>query len=82
MGQSRLNTTILAIISCMLWSSAFAGVKIGLQYTTPIQFAGTRFFISGLLVFPLAYRINPGYFRIIRKKLKMILLLAAVHFVL
>jgi drug/metabolite transporter (DMT)-like permease len=76
MGQSRLNTTILAIISCMLWSSAFAGVKIGLQYTTPIQFAGTRFFISGLLVFPLAYRINPGYFRIIRKNLKMILLLA------
>jgi len=76
MGHSRINTTILAIISCLLWSSAFAGVKIGLQYTTPLQFAGIRFFISGLLVLPLAIRINPGYFRILRGNLKMILLLA------
>jgi drug/metabolite transporter (DMT)-like permease len=76
MGHSRINNIILAIISCLLWSSAFAGVKIGLQYTTPLQFAGIRFFISGLLVLPLAIRINPGYFRILRGHLKMILLLA------
>ena len=76
MGHSRINTTILAIISCLLWSSAFAGVKIGLQYTSPLQFAGTRFFISGLLVFPLAIRMNPSYFRIIWKHVKMILLFA------
>lgn len=76
MGNSRFNTALLAIISCLLWSTAFAGVKIGLQYTTPLQFGGTRFFIAGLLVFPLAYRINPGYFRIIRHHLKLILLLA------
>ena len=76
MGYSRINTATLAIISCLLWSTAFAGVKIGLQYATPLQFAGTRFFIAGLLVFPLAFRINPGYFRIIRHQLKLILLLA------
>jgi len=76
MGHTRLNTSILAIISCLLWSSAFAGVKIGLEYTTPIQFAGIRFFIAGLLVFPLAWKINPGYFSIIRKHLAVILLLA------
>ena len=76
MGQSRFKTPILAIISCLLWSSAFAGVKIGLEYTTPIQFAGIRFLISGLIVFPLAIILNRGYFKIIRKNLRMILLFA------
>ncbi len=76
MGQSRFKTTILAIISCLLWSSAFAGVKIGLEYTSPVQFAGIRFFIAGLLVFPLAYRMNRDYFSVIKKHLKMILLFA------
>lgn len=76
MGSTRINTAILAIISCLLWSSAFAGVKIGLEYTTPLQFAGIRFIIAGFIVFPLAFRNNPGYFRIIRSNLKMILLFA------
>ena len=76
MGQSRFNTALLAIISCLLWSTAFAGVKIGLEYATPLQFAGTRFFIAGLLVFPVAYKYNPGYFRIVGENLKLILLFA------
>jgi drug/metabolite transporter (DMT)-like permease len=76
MGKSRNNTALLAILSCLLWSSAFAGVKIGLQYATPLQFAGTRFFISGLLVLPFAIRLNPEYFRILRANLKLILLFA------
>lgn len=76
MSDSRLNSTLLAILACLLWSSAFAGVKIGLQFTTPLQFAGTRFFISGMLVFPLALKINPSYFRVIRKQWRMILLIA------
>jgi drug/metabolite transporter (DMT)-like permease len=76
MAPSRYNTALLAILSCLLWSSAFAGVKIGLQYATPLQFAGTRFFISGLLVLPLALKMSPGYLRIIRSNLKLILLFA------
>ena len=76
MGHSRFSTALLAIISCLLWSTAFAGVKIGLEYATPLQFAGTRFFLAGLLVFPLAYRFNPGFFRIVRSNLKLILLFA------
>ncbi|MEN8202134.1 MAG: DMT family transporter [Bacteroidota bacterium] len=76
MENPRYNTAMLAILSCLLWSSAFAGVKIGLQYATPLQFAGTRFLISGLMVLPLAIRINPGYFRIIRSNLKLLLLFA------
>jgi drug/metabolite transporter (DMT)-like permease len=76
MEPSKINTALLAIISCLLWSTAFAGVKIGLEYASPLQFAGTRFFIAGTLVFPLAYRNNPGYFRIVGHHLKLILLFA------
>jgi drug/metabolite transporter (DMT)-like permease len=46
------SNVFLALISCILWSTAFAGVKIGLQYTPPLQFAGIRFMISGLLILP------------------------------
>lgn len=45
------GTTFLAILACWLWSTAFVGVKIGLEYQTPFQFAGIRFFISGVLIF-------------------------------
>ncbi len=50
---SNLKVNILALIACLLWATPFAVIKIGLQYTEPIQFAGVRFFIAGLLVFPL-----------------------------
>jgi drug/metabolite transporter (DMT)-like permease len=46
------NSIFLAVISCILWSTAFAGIKIGLNYTTPLQFAGIRFMISGILIVP------------------------------
>ncbi len=46
------TTTFAAVVACLLWSSAFVGIKIGLQYTTPLQFAGIRFMLAGLLIFP------------------------------
>ena len=46
------QTTFLAIVACLLWSSAFVGIKIGLRYQTPLQFAGIRFMISGLILLP------------------------------
>lgn len=42
----------MAIVACILWSTAFVGIKIGLKYTSPFQFAGIRFFLSGLLIIP------------------------------
>jgi len=51
--QSKiLSTTFLAILACLLWSTAFVGIKVGLEYTTPLQFAGIRFFLSGLYILP------------------------------
>lgn len=46
------NSTLLAIFACVLWATAFAGIKIGLEYTTPLRFAGIRFMIAGLLIIP------------------------------
>jgi drug/metabolite transporter (DMT)-like permease len=46
------GTTFLAVVACLLWSSAFVGIKIGLQYTTPLQFAGIRFMLAGILILP------------------------------
>jgi len=55
------QTTFLAIVSALLWSSAFVGVKIGLKYHTPLQFAGVRFLLSGLILLPLIR--NMGRYR-------------------
>ncbi len=30
MNSEKLKNTLLAIIACLLWSSAFVGIKIGL----------------------------------------------------
>jgi drug/metabolite transporter (DMT)-like permease len=46
------STTFLAIIACILWATAFVGVKIGLKYSSPFHFAGIRFLLSGLIILP------------------------------
>jgi len=47
-----LSTPFLAILCCILWATPFVGIKIGLEYMTPLQFAGIRFFLAGLLILP------------------------------
>ncbi|HEX2968858.1 MAG TPA: DMT family transporter [Bacteroidales bacterium] len=65
------NTIFLAVIACLLWSTAYAGIKIGLQYDTPFHFAGLRFLISGLMILP--FTLRPSlYFRMIKDNLKVV----------
>ena len=52
------SSIFLAIAACFLWSTAFVGIKIGLQYTTPLQFAGMRFMISGIIILPFCRNIK------------------------
>jgi len=54
--KSKRNTIFWAIIAVLLWSTAYASIKIGLQYDTPLHFAGIRFIISGLLILPFTLR--------------------------
>jgi len=40
----------------MLWSTAYASIKIGLRYDTPFHYAGLRFIIAGLIILPFTVR--------------------------
>lgn len=72
------STTFLAIFASWLWSTAFVGVKIGLEYHSPLQFAGLRFFISGLLL--LVFFGKPRVFlREIKKQPVFVLLIALLQ---
>jgi len=46
------HRSILAFIACLLFSTAFVNIKIGLEYITPGWFAGIRFFLAGLIIVP------------------------------
>ncbi|MCU4154532.1 DMT family transporter [Carboxylicivirga sp. A043] len=78
MQKETVKNIVLAIIACLLWSTAFVGIKIGLQYTTPIQFAGLRFFFSGLLLLPLVKSLS-NYFRAIRQNFWLIIKVSATQ---
>ncbi|MBU1633706.1 DMT family transporter [bacterium] len=69
---------LLAILACLLWSTAFVSVKIGLQYAKPFGFAGIRFMISGLILLPFTGGIL-RYFGIIRANFQRILILALIQ---
>jgi drug/metabolite transporter (DMT)-like permease len=68
---SKDNTIILAILACLLWSTVYAVIKIGLQYDSPLHFAGIRFIISGLMILP--FTVRPAVFiSMIRENWKIV----------
>jgi drug/metabolite transporter (DMT)-like permease len=68
---SKRNTIFWAIIACLLWSTAYAGIKIGLQYDTPFHFAGIRFIISGIMILP--FTLKPAsYLKMIREQWRVV----------
>ncbi|HNX65760.1 MAG TPA: DMT family transporter [Bacteroidales bacterium] len=68
--SKKANTIIWAIISCLLWSTAYPLIKIGLQYSTPLHFAGSRFILSGLMLLP--FSAHPRvYIKMIRENYKL-----------
>ena len=72
------DTIFWAIIACLLWSTAYAGIKIGLQYDTPLHFAGIRFIISGLMILP--FTIKPAAFiKMIREHWKVVFLVTLLQ---
>lgn len=73
-----LKYILLAVFACLLWSTAFVGVKIGLQYAQPFGFAGIRFMISGLILLPFTGGIR-RYFSIIQTNFRRILSLAVIQ---
>ncbi len=54
------STLIMASVACLLWSTAFVGVKVGLNYSGPFAFAGKRFMLSGILLLPFWWPRKPS----------------------
>lgn len=80
-GLDRKDNTIFwAVTACLLWSTVYAGIKIGLQYDEPLHFAGLRFIISGLMILP--FTVRPVAFIAMvkdhRKLILMVMLLQAL----
>lgn len=64
----------------MLWSTAYAGIKLGLQYDTPFHFAGIRFIISGLMILP--FTVKPtAYVSMIRNNWKVVVWVTTLQIV-
>lgn len=68
--KSKGNTIFWALTACLLWSTAYAGIKLGLQYDSPFHFAGIRFVISGLLVLPFTVRPS-AYIKMVKENWKV-----------
>ncbi len=75
---SKRNTIFWAIIACLLWSTAYAGIKLGLQYDTPLHFAGIRFIISGLMILPFTVRPSE-YVKMIKENWKVVALVLSLQ---
>jgi drug/metabolite transporter (DMT)-like permease len=55
----KVRDSLLAVLACLLWSTAFVGIKTGFAAgAQPFFFAGIRFFISGLILIPVALRVE------------------------
>jgi drug/metabolite transporter (DMT)-like permease len=70
--EKRDDTIFWAVVACLLWSTVYAFIKIGLQYDTPLHFAGIRFIISGLMILP--FTVRPSlFFPMVRQHWKIVL---------
>jgi len=78
MITEKQSIAIKAVLACLLWSTAFAGVKIGLTYTTPFFLAGIRFFLAGLILVPFGGPIR-DYFKTLWLNKKLVLSVSALQ---
>ena len=52
-ANSNIKSHSLAILACLLWSSAFVSTKYALEHQAPLTLAGLRFLLAGALQIPL-----------------------------
>ncbi len=70
------DSRLLAVGACLLWSTAFIGVKSGLTVMPPFLFAGLRFTAAGIAVAFLSFQGPLRYFRQLKGHWRLILLTA------
>lgn len=56
MKNIKLFNILLVIMACLLWSTAYAGIKTGYLYMDKkYAFAGLRFTLAGLMLIPISW---------------------------
>lgn len=68
----------MAIFACLLWASAFVSGKKALEYQEPLNLAGTRFILAGLLQIPLCGSLIAP-FRMLKKEFVTVLFVSLFH---
>ncbi len=77
-APKTLQHNLMAILACLLWSTAFAAGKKALEYQEPLNLAGTRFILAGLLQLPFCGSLAAP-FRLLRKEFSTVLLVGLFH---
>lgn len=77
-SSPTIRNNALAILACLLWSSAFVTAKHALEHQTPLTLAGMRFILAGLIQIPLCGSLLAP-FRIIRKEFTTVLWVSLFH---
>lgn len=49
---NKLEISLIAILACLVWGSAFAFAKIGFEYMPPVRLSGFRFMLAGIILLP------------------------------
>ena len=77
-SNPSIRNNALAILACLLWSSAFVTAKHALEHQTPLTLAGMRFILAGLIQIPLCGSLLAP-FRMIRKEFTTVLWVSFFH---
>jgi drug/metabolite transporter (DMT)-like permease len=77
-GSKTIQYNLLAIFACLLWSSAFVAGKSALEFQHPLNLAGTRFLLAGLLQIPLCGSLIAP-FRMLRTDFMTVLQVSLFH---
>lgn len=73
-----MRYSLMAVLACLLWSSAFVAGKHALEYQKPLNLAGTRFLLAGLLQIPLCGSLLAP-FRLLKTDFKTVLWVSLFH---
>lgn len=68
----------MAVFACLLWSSAFVAGKHALEFQQPLNLAGTRFLLAGLLQIPFCGCLLAP-FRMLKKEFSTVLWVSLFH---
>lgn len=50
---NKIEINTIAIVTCLIWGSAFAFAKVGFDYMPPLRLSGYRFITAGLILMPI-----------------------------